>query len=89
MKWELGLRTNPIFYKQGMKMKYIDFRDAIHQELIDNPAGLTWTQLRGRLSLPYERPCQIWIAQLEKEIGLKRESRVHSEIIWQVKIIKE
>ncbi len=70
-------------------MKYIEFRDAIHQELIDNPAGLTWIQLRGRLSLPYKMPCQTWIAQLEKEIGLKRESRVHGALIWQVKNIKE
>lgn len=70
-------------------MKYTEFRDAIQQELINNPAGLTWTQLRDRLSLPYERPCQTWISQLEKKIGLKRESRLHGELIWQVKIIKE
>jgi hypothetical protein len=70
-------------------MKYIEFRDAIHLELIDNPAGLTWIQLRERLSLPYQRPCQTWIAQLEKEIGLNRDSRVHGALIWRVKNIKE
>jgi hypothetical protein len=70
-------------------MKYLEFRDAIQHELVDNPGGLTWIQLRKRLSLPYEKPCQTWIAQLEKEIGLKRESRVHGALIWQVKIFKE
>jgi hypothetical protein len=66
-------------------MKFIEFRDAIQQELIANPAGFTWVQLRDRLSLPYKRPCQTWVAQLEKEIGLNRETRLHSALIWQVK----
>jgi hypothetical protein len=70
-------------------MKYIEFREAIQQELNDNPGGLTWIQLRDRLSLPYERSCQTWIAKLETEIGLKRESRVHGALIWKVKNIKE
>jgi hypothetical protein len=70
-------------------MKYIEFRDAILQELINNPGGHTWTQLRDRLSLPYKRPCPAWTAQLENEIGLIRELRLHGALIWQVKNIKE
>jgi len=53
-------------------MKYTEFRDAIMNELAKNPSGLTWTELRDRLSLPYSRPCPTWVSRLEIEIGLNR-----------------
>ena len=53
-----------------MLMRYVDFRDAIQQELLHSPEGQTWADLRDRLALPYERPCPTWTRCLEREIGL-------------------
>ena len=38
-------------------MRYVDFRDVILEELRQNPAGLTWVELKERLDLPHEFPC--------------------------------
>jgi hypothetical protein len=35
-------------------MRYVDFRDVIREELRQNPAGLTWAELKERLDLPYD-----------------------------------
>lgn len=53
-------------------MKYVEFRTEIRNELIDNPDGLTWVELRDGLGLPYERPCPTWVKQLKEDIGLMR-----------------
>lgn len=34
-------------------MRYTDFRDGIQGELRRHLAGLTWTELKTRLHLPY------------------------------------
>jgi len=67
-------------------MRYQDFRDAIRNELRRTRAGLTWTQLRDRLKLPYDRPCPAWTAQLEKEIGLARgrDGKRGRSLIWKL-----
>lgn len=70
-------------------MQYTDFRNSIQQELLSNPAGLTWVELRDRLSLPYNSPCQTWVLQLEKEIGLHRKDRIHNAYIWKLNLTKE
>ena len=49
-------------------MRYVDFRDAIRDELRRNPKGLTWPQLREGLDLPYHSPCSTWIKQMEQEL---------------------
>ena len=53
-------------------MRYLEFRDAIHKELLQNPAGLTWAELKGRLDLPYNQPCPEWLRRMEEEVGLSR-----------------
>jgi hypothetical protein len=53
-------------------MRYVDFRDSIHATLRRRRRGLTWTELRDRLKLPYDRPCPTWVKQLEQDIGLRR-----------------
>lgn len=63
-------------------MRYVDFRDSIQTELRRNPEGLTWPQLRDRLSLPYQSPCQEWVLRLEQEIGLKRTKRTRRAYTW-------
>ena len=38
-------------------MRYVEFRDAISDELRRCPFGLTWATLKSRLRLPYSTPC--------------------------------
>ena len=70
-------------------MRYLDFKESIRRELLAHPSGLTWLQLRDRLSLPYDHPCQTWVAQLEKEIGLERNERIHGAYVWKINTSKE
>ncbi|HZZ44523.1 MAG TPA: hypothetical protein VFE58_16425 [Tepidisphaeraceae bacterium] len=66
-------------------MKYPEFRDAIHRALRKHRNGLTWPELRDRLSLPYTRPCPEWTKQLEQEIGLTRTpGTTRRALIWKV-----
>lgn len=73
------------FFSYSYKiMKYIEFRDLIKTELIKNPEGCTWTELRDRLALPYERPCPTWVQKLEKEIKLKRCKGQGWAFVWKI-----
>ena len=65
-------------------MRYADYRDAIREELHRNAAGLTWSQLQGRLRLPYDRPCPAWTRQLEADIGLVRAKGTSRALVWRL-----
>lgn len=65
-------------------MRYVDFRDAIRDELRRNPAGLTWAELKDRLDLPYERPCPTWVSRMEQEVGLSRAKGSGRAYAWKV-----
>jgi len=65
-------------------MRYVDFRDAIQSELHRNPDGLTWAQLKEHLDLPYDRPCQTWVYQMEEEIGLTRARGTERAFVWKL-----
>ena len=65
-------------------MLYDDFRDSIRAELRRCPTGLTWSELRRRLDLPYERPCPTWVKKLEKEIGLRRSRGSTPAFVWKL-----
>ena len=65
-------------------MRYADYRDAIRKGLRSNAAGLTWSQLRGRLQLPYDRPCPAWTRQLEADIGLVRTKGTSRALVWKL-----
>ena len=66
-----GLESNPIDYEdswsQPEAMRYLEFKEAIHRELRRRPEGLTWIELRQRLNLPYDRPCQTWTNRLSRK----------------------
>ena len=66
-------------------MRYIEFKDSISSELRRNPSGLTWMELKERLSLPYDRPCQSWIERMEEEPGLLRVKGKSRSLVWKVK----
>lgn len=53
-------------------MRYADFGRAIQEELLKNPAGLTWAELKERLDLPYKQPCPEWVKRMKEEVGLSR-----------------
>ena len=65
-------------------MRYVEFRDAIRGELSRNPTGLTWVELRSRLSLPYDRPCPEWTKRLQEDIDLRRVTGEGREKIWKI-----
>lgn len=66
-------------------MRYVDFRDAVRDELRRNPNGLTWMQLKQRRNLPYASPCSEWVKRLEKEIGLSRVKGVGRAYVWTIR----
>ncbi len=65
-------------------MRYVEFRDAICEELRRFPAGLTWATLKSRLRLPYSSPCPEWVKQMEQEIGLSRQRGSGRAFTWRV-----
>jgi len=65
-------------------MTYAAFRDTIANQLRRTPAGLTWTQLRQRLALPYDRPCPTWTKQLEHDIASTRVKGQGRALVWKV-----
>ena len=65
-------------------MRYIEFNEQIQRELMKHPDGLTWEELKNQLKLPYTRPCQTWIKQMEDEIGLSRVRGTQRALIWKI-----
>lgn len=65
-------------------MRYVDFRTVIRDELLQNPAGLTWKELKERLDLPYDRPCPTWVKRLEQEAGVSRARGSGRAYVWQI-----
>jgi hypothetical protein len=70
--------------REERTMRYVDFRDAIEKELRRHRRGLTWRELKERLDLPYDSPCQTWIKQLESDIGLTRVKGEGRALVWRV-----
>jgi len=70
-------------------MRYKTFKELIQKELAKHPDGLTWVELQNKLNLPYDRPCQTWIYQMEQEIGLTRNRETQRAYIWKISHQKE
>lgn len=71
--------------KGTKEMTYEEFKNIIKTELLKEPKGLTWTQIRERRPELYQRwPANQWVRQMEKDIGLTRE-RVKGTPIWRLK----
>jgi hypothetical protein len=65
-------------------MRYVDFRDSICRELRKHRGGLTWPELRDRLSLPYKSPCPEWVRRMENEDRLNRERGPGRAYVWKI-----
>jgi hypothetical protein len=66
-------------------MRYLEFRNAIEEELLQNRAGLTWAELKERLNLPYRQPCPEWVKCMEEEVGLSRARGTGRAYVWRIK----
>jgi len=61
-------------------MNYEEFKDIIKKVLLENKDGLTWGQIRKKRNLPQKVPNNKWVAQLKKDIKLKRDTVT----IWRI-----
>ena len=68
-------------------MHYTEFKNLILNELKQNPDGLSWKELKTRLSLPYDSPCPTWVNRLETENGLARVKGSGRSYLWRIKVI--
>ena len=67
--------------KDKEEILYEEFRDSIKKLLERHPSGLTWTQIRDKLSLPQEVPNNNWVKRLKKDIGLEQ-IKVEGSLLW-------
>jgi len=65
-------------------MKYVEFRQRIRSKLASEPEGMTWSELREALDLPYLRPCPEWVKMLERDIGLTRNEKRANTLVWRL-----
>ena len=65
-------------------MRYDDVKQLIKAELKETPQGLTWAELKNRLSLPYKTLCPEWTIQLEEEISLVRKKGIGRAFVWSI-----
>jgi antitoxin component of MazEF toxin-antitoxin module len=54
------------------KMSYGEFKEKILELLKTEPRGLSWTEIKNRLSLPQKVPNNLWVRMMEEDIGLVR-----------------
>jgi hypothetical protein len=66
-------------------MRYVEFRNAIEEVLLENRAGLTWAELKERLNLPYKQPCPEWVKRMEEEAGLSRARGMGRAYVWRIR----
>jgi hypothetical protein len=66
-------------------MRYLEFRNAIEEELLQNHAGLTWAELKERLNLPYNQPCPEWVRRMEEDAGLSRARGAGRAYVWRIR----
>jgi hypothetical protein len=78
-------RSAPHSAKGSQGVRYVDFRDVIKKELRRNPGGLTWTELKQRLDLPYDRPCPSWVRQMGEDVGLSRSKGSGRAYVWKLR----
>ncbi len=70
------------------KMSYEQFKRAIAGVLSATPDGLSWTDIRERLSLPQRVPNNLWVRMMERDINLLRIKDVKTgKTLWRVKTV--
>ena len=63
---------------------YEKFKTQIEAALKAEPNGLTWTEIRTKLSLPQKFPNNKWVRMMEKDIGLTR-VKEKKGTVWKLK----
>jgi len=64
-------------------VRYEEFKNRILKLLMDEPEGLTWTEIKKKLDLPQRVPSNKWVRMLEKDIGLVRIKGAKG-IVWRL-----
>ena len=83
----IKLRTKP--KQKPEKMSYTQFRDKIKDILVDEPEGLTWTDIKEKLKLPQKVPNNLWVRMMERDIGLIRElDHKIAKKVWRLRTSK-
>jgi hypothetical protein len=63
---------------------YEKFKIQIEAVLKAELGGLTWTEIRTKLSLPQKAPNNKWVRLMEKDIGLTRVKEKRGTV-WKLK----
>lgn len=66
-------------------MRYLEFRNTIEEELLQNPDGLTWAELKEKLNMSYNQPCPEWVRRMEEEVGLSRTRGTGRAYVWRIR----
>lgn len=64
-------------------VRYEEFKNRVLKLLMDEPEGLTWTEIKEKLDLPQRVPSNKWVCMLEKDIGLVRIKGTKG-IVWRL-----
>jgi antitoxin component of MazEF toxin-antitoxin module len=82
---QLRIRLMTKTSKENEKMNYEQFKQIIKEELLTEPSGLTWTEIKSRRPELYQKlPNNLWVRTLEREIGLVR-NKIGTKTIWKLK----
>jgi len=74
--------------KKEPKMGYEQFKAAIRDVLSTIPDGLTWTDIRQKLSLPQRVPNNLWVKMMERDINLVRVKDARTgKTIWRTQAV--
>jgi hypothetical protein len=79
-------RTEKPLEAKPAKMSYDEFKTAIAEVLSSAPDGLSWTEIKARLSLPQRVPNNLWVRMMERDINLSRaRDQKTGKTVWRIK----
>lgn len=67
-----AVKPNGLLILESHEPTYDNFKTQIVELLKNNKTGLTWTEIQKKLNLRQAVPNNKWVAQMERETGLKR-----------------
>lgn len=64
--------------------RYEEFKEKVKETLEQAGKPLTWTEIKEKAGLTQRFPNNVWVRNMEKEIGLVRE-KIKGKIYWRLK----
>jgi len=62
---------------------YEEFKETVKEVLEDSDEGMTWSEIKEEGGLPQKVPNNVWVSQLEDEIGLVR-GKEAGRTVWKL-----